>query len=453
MVTTNTRRRAIVRRAPVTRRIAGGAYTAPRRSAAPAPRTYRKKFKALRTRADPRGYLEQTRTAMKAPKRSFLGTVGEGVGSLFGSGVGGLAGMAGDAFSKVLGLGAYSVKNNVLVEEMVTGKQVPVMHSSDESVIIRHREYIADISSTTAFTNRTFSVNPGLASTFPWLASIASNFEQYKWRGLIFEFKSTSANALNSTNTALGSVSIASEYNVNGAPFINKSQVLNNMWTCTAKPSETFIHPIECAPEFCATTSLYVRSAAPAGHQDLRLYDLVNVQVVTDGSQAAANVGELWCSYEIELFKPQIGVGSTGLNSLGAHYRLNGTDATHYLGTSQTSRGDYIGLAFPTANLVTFPVGTLGKFLVQVYYYGDSTACGSPSFPLINCAPLNFWRAGANAVVGNTTHTDTEYILTLMIEIIDATIQASFGFSGGTLPANITAADLVVQQVNGNLLG
>jgi hypothetical protein len=39
---------------------------------------------------------------------------------------------------------------------------------------------------------------------FPWLSNIAQNFESYKLRGLVFEFKSMSGDALTSTNTALG---------------------------------------------------------------------------------------------------------------------------------------------------------------------------------------------------------------------------------------------------------
>lgn len=54
------------------------------------------------------------------------------------------------------------------------------------------------------FNYSTWQLNPGQKSLFPWLAGIASNFESYKFHGLVFEYKSMSADALNSTNTALG---------------------------------------------------------------------------------------------------------------------------------------------------------------------------------------------------------------------------------------------------------
>lgn len=386
-----------------------------------------------------------------APKNSVIGDLAGTVGSIFGGpAVGNLASTVGNAFSKVLGLGAYSVKDNVLVEEMVTGKQVPVMHSSDESVIIRHREYICDVSSSTSFTNRVFEVNPGLSVTFPWLSTIAQNFEQYKWRGLIFEYKSTSANALNSTNTALGSVAIASEYNTNAQPFFSKSQVLNNMWTCNAKPSENFMHPIECAPQFGVTNLLYVRTMPSPSGQDKRLYDMVNVQLVTEGSQAVATVGELWATYEIELFKPQIGYGSMALGSRCAHYRLNNASNVAHFGTTRTSMGDYIGLSFLANEDVQFPIGIEGKYLVQVSWLGDSTACTKPAIIFANCSALNFWNNGTYSDTG-VNATTTLYSVEIMIDIPDPTKQASFVFNLGTLPANCIAGDLLVVQINGNV--
>lgn len=72
---------------------------------------------------------------------------------------------------------------------------------------IQNREYIMDIvsgSSANSFNYNTFDLNPGSSVTFPWLNRIAQNFESYRFHGLVFEFKSMSADALNSTNTALG---------------------------------------------------------------------------------------------------------------------------------------------------------------------------------------------------------------------------------------------------------
>ena len=53
---------------------------------------------------------------------------------------------------------------------------------------------------------------------------------------------------------------------------------------------------------------LYVRPTlnVPSG-SDRRLYDFGNFQIATIGLQGTSvNVGELWVTYEIELFKPKV---------------------------------------------------------------------------------------------------------------------------------------------------
>jgi hypothetical protein len=79
--------------------------------------------------------------------------------------------------------------------------------------IVKHREFIGNIQGSTSFSINTFNVNPGDEQTFPWLSALAVNYEKYRPIGVIFEFKSTSANALNSTNTALGTVMMCPRYN------------------------------------------------------------------------------------------------------------------------------------------------------------------------------------------------------------------------------------------------
>jgi len=187
------------------------------------------------------------------------------------------------------------------------------------AVVISHREYLRDISTgpiptagqPTLFDNSVFPINPGLAETFPWLSQIAQNFEQYRFTGLIFEYKTLSVDAINSTTINLGAVVLATDYNVLHAPFSTKSQMENYMFCSSGKPSLTITHPVECSPSQTPVDKLYVRgsssSSFPSTGYDLRLYDLGNFQVATVGLPAVANnIGELWVSYEVEFYKPQL---------------------------------------------------------------------------------------------------------------------------------------------------
>ena len=123
-----------------------------------------------------------------------------------------------------------------------------MVNSAHKSVIIRHREYLDDIVSSATpntFKLQNFYINPGDRITFPWLSQIADSFEHYRIRGMIFEFRSMSADALNSTNTALGQVIMATAYNSALPNFNNKYEMENYEFGVSTKPSCSLMHPIE----------------------------------------------------------------------------------------------------------------------------------------------------------------------------------------------------------------
>lgn len=214
----------------------------------------------------------------------------------------------------IRGFGDYHVGSNTILQG---GMSPPMITNSvvNGGVIIRHREYLRDIPAATNFTNYEFPINPGISSSFPWLAQIATSFEQYRFRGLVFEFKSTSADNVLSgaASTALGTVVMGTKYNVLDEPFTNKFEMENWEFTSSCKPSLSCMHPIECAKSQTPVSMLYIRpgnqttsSANVVG--DLRLYDLCNFNLAVIGMQNSGPgfIGELWCTYEVELYKPKL---------------------------------------------------------------------------------------------------------------------------------------------------
>ena len=193
---------------------------------------------------------------------------------------------------------------------MFGGMTPPMIQNSMNGggIIVRHREYIGDITSTTAFFNRNLPINPGLVGTFPWLAQIANAFEQYRFRGLIFEFKSLAADALisASTNIGQGTVIMATQYNSLSAGFSNKIEMENYEYANSCKPSCSFMHPVECALYQTPSTPLYVRNGVIPANADERLYDMGNFNIATQGLPSdTGSIGELWATFEIEFFKPK----------------------------------------------------------------------------------------------------------------------------------------------------
>jgi hypothetical protein len=222
--------------------------------------------------------------------------------------------------SKIFGEGAYSMDNT----RWDTTNQVPFMHSTNESVIFRHREYIGDIVATVdAYQNLyELDVNPGISDTFPYLARIASSFQEYRFRGLVFEYK-TQSGMLTGGNTALGDVILVAQYRADAASPINKVIALNEMWSTSAVPSESAFLPIECSPRENPMAIQYIRTGPLGANQDQKLYDLCSVTVATVGTPHNF-LGELWVTYEVELFKPvmPISSGSTPFVGTAALYTV-----------------------------------------------------------------------------------------------------------------------------------
>jgi len=294
--------------------------------------------KSTRPRAAPRRRVRRATTTV--PSRTVRGQgFYRGFGGHAGRAIGGLAGAAnmalGMPFSSMLtpatgatlggymgkkaaaatGFGSYKMPrhNTLLYPELPSIRNSRVQEGA---VVVRHKEYIGDvISSGTAGAGNVnvYAIQPGLATTFAWLAPIANCFQEYKLNGMLVEFRSASGDAVSSGNTALGEVVISTNYNA-ASPFTSsssKSALLNEEFAVSTKPSCSVIHAIECAPSQTPVDKLYTRSSStgnnpPASGTDIRLYDWGVLAVGTYGQQAASvNLGELWMSYEVLLYKPR----------------------------------------------------------------------------------------------------------------------------------------------------
>lgn len=361
----------------------------------------------------------------------------------------------GKQLSKVIGFGDYAISNEqgIKTNSLFSGAaSPPSVINTPSGCIVRHREYIKDISSSIGFTLQSFDINPGLNRTFPWLYNIATNFENYRFRGLAFEFKSTSANALNSTNTALGTVILAAQYNAAAPDFVSKQQMENYEGAISCKPSESALCGIECARRELVLEKLYVRNNPVPDDQDQRLYDLGSFEIATQGSQAAAQVGELWVTYEVELFHPKMYGGLFGGDVLSAHYTFGGTISTSaYFGSTQTAdENNTISCTFTTNAIVLDPSLTAGQFMIVYRVLGSSTAAlVRPNVAdNTNVTGVNCFVGGVN-VTGPSADTSTTLTMVHTFDI-DGEPQGggAIALSGGTLPTSITAGELWIVQMN-----
>lgn len=363
------------------------------------------------------------------------------IGSLLGRGI--------DTVIKhVSGFGDYSIGYNSLMR----GGDPPTVRNSMGGIIVRHREYLGDVLASTSFNVNTYLINAGLFQTFPWLSAVALSFEQYRMRGLIFEFKSLSSDAVlsSATSSALGAVVMATQYDVLDDIFQSKFEMENYQFANSAKPSMSFYHPVECAKSQTTITELYVRGGVLPSNSDQRLYDLGRFSVATVGMQASSGVaGELWCTYEIELLKPKF-TEDAGTNILSEHWQLLPTNANP-LATPSLIAGS-IGTSISTNTLI-FPNNITSGYTFYVSYTctGSSVTLTAPAITGARCTFLPYFSGPLTSFVsppsGSTT---TTFTTQFVVQTTGIAPQIAFGVSG-TLPSSATGGDLSIMQINNAL--
>lgn len=240
-----------------------------------------------------------------APALSTVGSLlpipgGSAIGNAIGNGI-----------KYLTGFGDYEVKQNSLLSE---GNSPPmIVNAKDKYTTVRHREFIQNIyssSSANTFNIEGFDVCPTNSKTFPWLNNIAKLYQQWRLDGLIFEFKSMSGNALNSTNTALGTVIACMNYNSSDPLYTSEFQMLNSEYSTSSPPSCDQTCIVECAREQNVLTNLYTLQSniVPDG-EDPKTYNFGKFQLATSGLQGTnVLVGQLWVSYEVTLLKARLEV-------------------------------------------------------------------------------------------------------------------------------------------------
>lgn len=257
---------------------------------------------------------------------SIIGSaISPGAGSVIGGGVGGALGQLAHAGIKtVTGFGDYKIKANSIMYNRDAAPQFTT--KNPRCTIISHSEFIKDVRGSINFAMDTFDINATNPACFPWLSQIAQNFEQVVWQGVIFQFKTTCGNSIASTNTAMGTVVMATQYDSLSRAFANKQQMENYEFAQSSIPSRSILHAIECDPSLTACQGLFYTDSPNNSNNnaDPRLYNIGKFNIATVGMQAAAIIGELWVTYKVCLLKPKL----VAQSNWSDHWILDPTNLT-----------------------------------------------------------------------------------------------------------------------------
>jgi len=285
----------------------------------------------------------------------------------------------GNKLAQLVGFGDYTVTSNTLSKvgkALDPGQSIPSFGIMGTSTQVRHREYITDIlvpASPAIFTNTSFTINPGSLSTFPWLAQLAVQYQQYRMNGLVFEYRTMTSET--NTGGPMGSVIMATNYDVLENPYSDKIHMENSQFAVSAKPSCSQIHTVECDVSQVANKLYYVRSTSSSGtaSQDARFYDLGTFQIATLGLPGTTGqvLGELWASYDVSLFKPEI--NSDPLLSQRVVAGGAGVGPASAFGATPV----FTGATIVTGSVNTLTFSISGQFLLSVF-----AGCTVPTTPV-----------------------------------------------------------------------
>jgi len=269
---------------------------------------------------------------------------------------------------------------------------------------------------------------------------VAENYEQYRVHGMVFQFKSNSADALNSVNTALGTVVMATQYNMLNPVFTNKQQMENYEFGCSCRPSSDLIHPIECDPKQTTCNGLFSIRLGGVGGGDPRLYDLGRFSIATVGMQAPnVNLGELWVTYQVELLKPRLGDAADLID----HYTLIGvTTADYFAGATLTPNSDF-GTTL-TVDSITIPSTFTGNVVVMYALSGDAgNGHQDPAYIASgNATAFNLMLGDSASAVQSVYEDGNERMASFaLFSVVGGGVIT---LDNGVLPANVISGDLIV---------
>lgn len=191
--------------------------------------------------------------------------------------------------------------NNGTVKQNKTGMG-SMRSNPDGSLQVTRRERVTDMSASTVLTlAKTFIINPGLSTFFPWLSVLAQAYESYKFQRLCFRFKPSVSDFTN------GGFFIVPEYNVNEtAPDADRGRLSQYQNSLQGRADREICINLDPKSLSSGKSRHFIRVLGLEITSDLSLYDVANVFVFPFGADSGvSSFGDIWVEYTVTLYTPQ----------------------------------------------------------------------------------------------------------------------------------------------------
>jgi hypothetical protein len=276
--------------------------------------------------------------------------------------------------------------------------------SSYQGENVTFDEYIAEVNGSVAFVATKYSVQPGIAGTFPKGSIKAALYSEWKMVNCEFYFKPEVSQYASQGQT--GKVILAMDYNA-GNPAPTTKQQVEIMHVRDAMPYEIIRLSLDAS---CVNKadSKYIRTGPAPVDEDIKTFDGGNLWVCTIGQAGAGLVGELHARYNFRctkatLLNPAQGglIPQTVASMYGQHAATSYVTATPKALVWDTTLIDGLGIGPAAAGVFTPPAGTyivqaniswsdsvneIAQALVEVQKNGVSLAAKCITYQLLSPA-------------------------------------------------------------------
>lgn len=389
-------------------------------------------------------------------KGDFIEDIGNGVANVAGglarTGVSWLANKARGWLGSLFGSGDYSSHGERMqANSLWANAPVSVVSESSKPNIFRMREALVTLRSKDAFTLRSFSLNPGLATTFPWLSVMARNYTQWKIHGAVLEYRK---NCTQLQTAAQGRVLFSVRYDTSQPAPTDVSEVENQAGSVPGVPYENMLMPIECKPSMVTTNKLNLRSGDLPPDQALQLYDHCILDVSNMGCGSAyedVDIGTVYLAYDVELLNPVLASHDYPIAGIfhASAYDCSTVEPDNH---SLVRQADFPATWDPVTRKVTLPVlGYDASYFVSYTAAGESgcVTSGDASATITGMSDVDFFADenayGASPFVRST---GTQSFGIQLTRLVAAGATATIQFISPTMTAaKVWGFDCVVLAV------
>lgn len=227
---------------------------------------------------------------------------------------------------------SYGIKSKVLA---------PRVSSSGRGMKrVQHRELLAVIPGSVAYTCTSTALNPGLITSFPWLSLEALTYEMYCWNALRFVYVPSCS------TSSTGSVGMAIDFDSQDNVPQTETEFSSNMDAVSCSPYESVTYNTNRMNFVRQFPNKFCRyGGSELTTNGIATYDLGQLLVFTSGQAGTTTIGRIYAEYDVTFMIPFLssvaqkssyGVGIMGVSS---------STSAAYFGTNY----DYAGYIYPTS--------------------------------------------------------------------------------------------------------